>query len=161
VATKGLIHSEDVGFAAESTDALDAADEAGDFSGFDALQFFPRRPFGQEAGDFFVNGLLDFRQIAAGFGRGHDAELAADFPIVNVSRDVGGDLLVINQPFVEATRLARNQDVGYEIEIDLVGLAIGGDVPDFVEAGLGDAIGGALAAGASDVGNPIVILDYG
>ncbi|MCG3120209.1 MAG: hypothetical protein ALAOOOJD_02834 [bacterium] len=153
-----LILRENVGFAAEAADALNAANEARFVLRFDALQFRRGRAFGEKLGQLFVNRLFDFCQIAAGLGRRVNVKLAGDFTRIQIGRDVGGNLLVVHETFIQARNFAQGQYIGGEIQIIVVGRAPLRDVPNFKEPGLRHPILHLLALRAAAFGNPHIVF---
>ncbi len=145
---------QDVGLAAEAADPLDALDEAGPGLDLDPLELGRGRAVLEELGQLLVDGLLDLGQLDAGLGVGLDGELPGDLAGVDVAVDRAGDLVVVDQALVEAGGLAVGQDGAHQIE--LVGAlgAPAGDVPELVDAGLGDAVLDGLAVGPGHLGDP-------
>src|SRR6185295_10223078 len=103
------VFREHVGFAAESTDAFNASNESGAVLGLYPLQFGGSRAFGHKLCHFFVYRLLAFRERLARPCRRLNVEKAANLRKVRYGLDIGGDLIVINQAFIESRRLTRRE----------------------------------------------------
>ncbi len=97
-----LVRRQDVGLAAEAADPLDPADEVGPVLRLHAPHLLGRRALGEQAGQLFVDGALHVGQLGVGARRPDDVDLAADLPQVDERVHGRGDLVVVDQPLVEA-----------------------------------------------------------
>ncbi len=81
-------------------------------------------------------------------------ELAGNLLVGAEGAHAGGDLVVVDQPFIEAGTFSLGEHGGEEVEVIFVGRAGLGNVPDLVNAGLGNAVLRDLAVSAGHLGNP-------
>ena len=145
---------QDVGLAAEAADPLDAAHEAGQPLDARAIELVRRDAVLQQPGELLVDRLLHLCQLAAGPCRGLDHEGAADLGSALERRDVGRDLLVVDQPLVQARALARGEHTRNEVELVVLGRAPLRRVPHLVDARLRHAILEQLALHARALRDP-------
>ena len=108
---------QDVRFAAEPADLLDAADEPGANLGLGALELGARRAFGEEPRELLVERALDGPQILP-FGRRRIDDVGARDLVDHRKRaGVGRDLVLVNEPLVEPRRLAARQHEVGELQV--------------------------------------------
>ena len=151
-----LAGREHVGFAAEAADPFDAANEAGPRARLRPRQFGPGRPRGEEGLEFLVEDGLDLCEVLAGPGGRDDDEQAAELAGHDEGAHIGGDLIVVDQPLVEAGTLAGRQDVAGQGEVIDGLVPHRGHVPGLVDprlrhAVLEDDAARLAAAGEGDV----------
>jgi hypothetical protein len=148
-----------VGLAAKAADPLDTPQEVGPVLRLDALQLFGGWAVRDELRQLLVQLLLHGAQVSARLRRGVDPHLAADLPRVDEGRHVGRDAIVVHEPLVQPRRLAGREHVGHQIEIVGVRAAPLGDVPDFVDPRLWDAVLEDLSVRPAAFGRPRALFD--
>ncbi|OPZ80332.1 MAG: hypothetical protein BWY77_01124 [bacterium ADurb.Bin431] len=143
-AAEDLVADENIGLAAKAANALAAADEIGEILGLDPLQLGLGGSLGDEFCQLLIEGLLDLFQILARLGRGIDREEPRDLTGVDIGRNVSGNLILIDQAFVESRGLAGGEDVADQIQVIGTFRAPCRHVPDLVDARLRHAVLGDL-----------------
>src|ERR1700687_4199044 len=129
-----LAPSEDVGFPAKASDAVQPAHEIRFIGCLDALQLFRRWPVFQESVELFLHILVNGPQASPGLRRCANYELAPDFVRIDAAVHRRRHLLVINEPLVKPRILPLRQHVAYEVQIIGVGLAVFRNIPDVEHA---------------------------
>ena len=157
-AAPDLALREDVRLAAEAADPLHAAHEAGELLRLRALHLLGRRPVLQQARDLLVDRLLDRGEVAARPRGGAHDERAADLRRSLVRRDVGRDLVRVDEPLVQPRALARRQHPRDEPQRVVLRRAPLRRVPHFVDPRLRHPVLQRLAVLARAGGDPRVVL---
>ncbi len=101
------------------------------------IKLVGRRAVLEEAGRLLVDRLFDRGRLDAGLDHRFDPEEAGDFARPGVGRDLGGDLVGVDEAVVEPGRFAVGQDRSGQVQEEAVPVAPGRNVPDFVDPGLG------------------------
>ena len=96
-----LVDRQDVRRAPEATDPLDAADEARAVRRLHSAQFARRRAGADELRELLVDRAFHAIQVAARLRGRANHELPAHLAEIDVGRDIGGGLFVIDEPLVE------------------------------------------------------------
>ena len=149
-----LPQGQHVRLATEPADPLDPADEPGPVLRLHPAQLGRRGAAGEKPSQLLIHRLLHPGQIDAGTGGGLDGEHAADLAEIQRGRDVGGDLVVIDQPLVEPGRLAAAEHIAHQVQIVLVRRAPARDVPDLVDPRLRDPVLHDPALASGPLGDP-------
>ncbi len=154
IAEIGLAGGEDVGFTAKTAYALHAAHERGVGLRLHAPELLLGGSVFEEAQQLFIDRLFDALQIDILARGGDDDELAADLAFIKISRDLGCDLIVVDEAFVETRAAAGREHTSGEAQINCGRIAIRGHVPDFMKPRLRDAILDCFAALAGQLLDP-------
>src|ERR1700761_258596 len=147
-----------VGLAPEATDALSSTHERDVGLHFDALELMVGGPVFKEASQLLIHGLFHARQIARLARGSSDNELAANFALIYVGRDLSSDLFVIDEPLIKAGTLAGRENSTGKAQITSGGWAVTGDVPDFVNTGVRNTILNRFAVVAGHFRNPGALM---
>jgi hypothetical protein len=105
-AAEHLAGGQPVRLAPESPDALDAPNETRHVIALGALQLVRRRSGFEKTRQFFVCGILHLRQLVARPRRHLNIKLSADLTGIDICGYIGGNLIVIHQPLIEARSFA-------------------------------------------------------
>ena len=88
-------------FTAESADPFHATNERSQRLGLHPFEFFGRGPFFQEALKFLVDRLFQSIEGLALLGCRDYGQLTAYFLLIDERKNVGSNLVVINQPLIK------------------------------------------------------------
>ena len=141
-----LARGEHVGLAAETADALEAADERGSRDGFRAIELRLGGTIGQEALHFLGDRRFDVLDRHALLHVGGDAEQSRDLQRRLSGPHRVGDALAIDQPLVQPRRLAATEDLADQAEVFGIVGAVRRRVPVALPARLGHLVVHGLAA---------------
>ena len=136
-----------VGLAAETADALDAADEAGADHRLRLRQFVGGRAFGEQTVEFFLDDGFDLGRIDVLLHVGGDDEHAAELAAVGAGADVVGELVAEHEAAIQARRGTAAQHLAEQGQAIGVGGVVLRHVPHLVDARLRYAIAQRLARG--------------
>src|SRR6202041_1084961 len=87
-----------------------------------------------------IPGGFDFGEIGAGLGSEDHVELAGNFVGEIIGGGAGSDLVFVDEALIEKGSLSFAQNSRREIEGSFLGCIGAGNIPDAVEASLGDSI---------------------
>ena len=124
---------EDVRLAAEAPDALDAADEGGPPAGPGPCELGRGRARFEERAQLLVEDRLHRGEVLPRLGRRLQDEQAAELAREDERRHVGRDLVLVDQPPVEARTAAGGEDVAGERQVVEGGVLQRRDVPRLVD----------------------------
>jgi hypothetical protein len=137
---KGVVLRQPVRFSSETADALQPGDELVLPFRFRAVHLHLGRSLRGEALDLLVDGLLDRSQLDARARGPHHGERARHFARPVERRDVGSDLVVVDQAPVQPRGETVCEHERGDVEVGFLAVEVGHRGPGDVDALLRDAI---------------------